>query len=55
MSPAPRKKKDEEAPTAAEVEAKASEEAGQSVPRAEEETPEPAAKKKPAAKKQAAP
>ena len=29
MSPAPRKKKDEEAPTAAEVEAKASEEAGE--------------------------
>ena len=40
MSPAPRKKKDEEAPTAAEVEAKASEEAGESVPKAEEETPE---------------
>ena len=39
MSPAPRKKKDEEAPTAAEVEAKASEEAGESVPKAEEETP----------------
>jgi len=55
MSPAPRKKKDEEAPTAAEVEAKASEEAGESVPKAEEETPEPAAKKKPAAKTKAAP
>jgi ribosomal protein L22 len=54
MSPAPRKKKDEEAPTAAEVEAKASEEAGESVPKAEEETPKPAAKK-PAAKKKAAP
>ena len=44
MSPAPRKKKDEEAPTAAEVEAQASEEAGKSVPNAEhdaqvEETP----------------
>jgi ribosomal protein L22 len=37
MSPAPRKKKDEEAPTAAEVEAKASQEAGQSVPKAEDE------------------
>ena len=34
MSPAPRKKKDEEAPTAAEVEAKASEEAAESVPKA---------------------
>jgi large subunit ribosomal protein L22 len=33
MSPAPRKKKDEEAPTAAEIEAKASEEAGESVPK----------------------
>jgi ribosomal protein L22 len=55
MSPAPRKKKDEEAPTAAEVEAKASEEAGESVPKAEEETPKPAAKKKPAARKKAAP
>jgi ribosomal protein L22 len=55
MSPAPRKKKDEEAPTAAEVEAKASEEAGESVPKAEEETPKPTAKKKPAAKKKAAP
>jgi ribosomal protein L22 len=54
MSPAPRKKKDEEAPTAAEVEAKASEEAGESVPKAEEETPKPAAKKKPAAKMKAA-
>ena len=44
MSPAPRKKKDEEAPTAAEVEEQVSEEAGKSVPRAEddasvEETP----------------
>jgi len=37
MSPAPRKKKDEEAPTAAEVEANASEEAGESVPKAEDE------------------
>ena len=37
MSPAPRKKKDEEAPTAAEVEAKASEEAAQSVPKADDE------------------
>ena len=37
MSPAPRKKKDEEAPTAAEVEAKASEEAGESVPKADDE------------------
>ena len=38
MSPAPRKKKkDEAAPTAAEVEAKASEEAGESVPKAEGE------------------
>ena len=55
MSPAPRKKKDEEAPTAAEVEAKASEEAGESVPKAEEKTPKPAAKKKPAVKKKAAP
>ena len=36
MSPAPRKKKDEEAPTAAEVEAKASEEAGESVPKADD-------------------
>jgi len=53
MSPAPRKKKDEEAPTAAEVEAKASEEAGESVPKAEDEKPK--AKKKPAAKKKAAP
>jgi ribosomal protein L22 len=52
MSPAPRKKKDEEAPTAAEVEAKASEEAGESVPKAEDETPKA---KKPAAKKKAAP
>jgi ribosomal protein L22 len=49
MSPAPRKKKDDEAPTAAEVEAKASEEAGESVPKAEdapapaEESSEPAA------------
>jgi|SRR5215208_6681332 len=55
MSPAPRKKKDEEAPTAAEVEAKASEEAAESVPKAEDETPKPAANKKPAAKKKAAP
>jgi ribosomal protein L22 len=44
MSPAPRKKKDEEATTAAEVEEQVSEEAGKSVPRAEddatvEETP----------------
>jgi large subunit ribosomal protein L22 len=54
MSPAPRKKKDEEAPTAAEVEAKASEEAAESVPKAEEK-PKPAAKKKPAAKTKAAP
>jgi large subunit ribosomal protein L22 len=54
MSPAPRKKKDEEAPTAAEVEAKASEEAAESVPKAEEK-PKPAAKRKPAAKKKAAP
>ena len=53
MSPAPRKKKDEEAPTAAEVEAKASEEAAESVPKAEDETPKPAAKKKPAARKKA--
>jgi ribosomal protein L22 len=37
MSPAPRKKKDEEAPTAAEVEAKASEEAGESVPKADDD------------------
>jgi len=38
MSPAPRKKKDEEAaPTAAEVEAKASAEAGESVPKADDE------------------
>jgi ribosomal protein L22 len=37
MSPAPRKKKDEEAPTAAEVEAKASEKAGESVPKAEDD------------------
>ena len=55
MSPAPRKKKDEAAPTAAEVEAKASEEAAESVPKAEDETPKPAANKKPAAKKKAAP
>ena len=55
MSPAPRKKKDEEAPTAAEIEAKASEEAGESVPKAEDEKPKAAAKKKPAAKKKAAP
>jgi ribosomal protein L22 len=62
MSPAPRKKKDEAAPTAAEVEAKASEAAGESVPKADdapvEETPaaeveaaaedvKPPAKKKP--------
>jgi ribosomal protein L22 len=53
MSPAPRKKKDEEAPTAAEIEAKASEEAGESVPKAEDEKPK--AKKKPAAKKKAEP
>jgi ribosomal protein L22 len=38
MSPAPRKKKDEEAPTAAEVEAKASEEAGESMPKGEDES-----------------
>ena len=37
MSPAPRKKKDEEAPTAAEVEAQVSEEAAKSVPKAESE------------------
>ena len=38
MSPAPRKKKDEEAPTtAAEVEEQVSEEAGKSVPRAEDD------------------
>jgi ribosomal protein L22 len=37
MSPAPRKKKDEEAPTAAEVEAQASEEAAKSVPKAEDD------------------
>jgi ribosomal protein L22 len=37
MSPAPRKKKDEETPTAAEVEAQASEEAGKSVPKSEDE------------------
>ena len=37
MSPAPRKKKDEETPTAAEVEAQASEEAGKSVPHSEDE------------------
>ena len=37
MSPAPRKKKDEEATTAAEVEAQVSEEAAKSVPRAEDE------------------
>ena len=37
MSPAPRKKKDEEAPTAAEVEARVSEEAAKSVPKAESE------------------
>lgn len=53
MSPAPRKKKDEEAPTAAEVEAKASEAAAESVPKAEDDKPK--AKKKPAAKKKAAP
>jgi ribosomal protein L22 len=51
MSPAPRKKKDEEAPTAAEVEAKASEEAGESVPKAEDDAPveETAAEEKPKA------
>jgi large subunit ribosomal protein L22 len=54
MSPAPRKKKDEEAPTAAEVEAKASEEAAESVPKAEDK-PKAPAKKKPAAKKKAEP
>ena len=37
MSPAPRKKKDEEATTAAEVEEQVSEEAGKSVPRAEDD------------------
>jgi ribosomal protein L22 len=37
MSPAPRKKKDEETPTAAEIEAQASEEAGKSVPKSEDE------------------
>jgi ribosomal protein L22 len=37
MSPAPRKKKGEEAPTAAEVEEQVSQEAGKSVPRADEE------------------
>jgi ribosomal protein L22 len=37
MSPAPRKKKDEAAPTAAEVEAQVSEEAAKSVPKAESE------------------
>jgi ribosomal protein L22 len=42
MSPAPRKKQDEEAPTAAEVEAQVSEEAAKSVPRAEDETAEEA-------------
>jgi ribosomal protein L22 len=37
MSPAPRKKKDDAAPTAAEVEAKASEEAAESVPKGDDE------------------
>jgi ribosomal protein L22 len=37
MSPAPRKKKDEEATTAVEVEEQVSEEAGKSVPRAEDD------------------
>jgi ribosomal protein L22 len=37
MSPAPRKKKDEEAPTAAEVEEQVSQEAGKSVPRGDED------------------
>ena len=37
MSPAPRKKQDEEAPTAAEVEKQASEEAAESVPKADGE------------------
>jgi ribosomal protein L22 len=37
MSPAPRKKKDDAAPTAAEVEAQVSEEAAKSVPKAESE------------------
>ena len=37
MSPAPRKKQDEEAPTAAEVEKQASEEAAESVPKADDE------------------
>jgi ribosomal protein L22 len=57
MSPAPRKKKDEEAPTAAEIEAQASEEAGKSVPHGEDEAAveEKPAKKKPRAKKKAAP
>jgi ribosomal protein L22 len=53
MSPAPRKKKDEEAPTAAEVEEQVSEEAGKSVPKAEDDKPAKPAKKKPAAKKAA--
>jgi ribosomal protein L22 len=44
MSPAARRKKDEEAPTAAEVEAQVSEEAGKSVPRGDDEaTVEPTA------------
>jgi large subunit ribosomal protein L22 len=54
MSPAPRKKKDEEAPTAAEVEAKASEEAGQSVPKADDDAAEKKPAKKAAAKKKTA-
>ena len=37
MSPAPRKKQDEEAPTAAEVEKRASEEAAESVPKADDD------------------
>ena len=37
MSPAPRKKKDDAAPTAAEVEAKASKEAAESVPKGDDE------------------
>jgi ribosomal protein L22 len=63
MSPAPRKKKDEDAPTAAEVEAQASEEAAESVPKAEDKAPEASASgdersdagpaKKPRAKKAA--
>jgi ribosomal protein L22 len=52
MSPAPRKK-DEEAPTAAEVEAQASEEAAESVPKAEDKAPEEKPARKPRAKKAA--